>query len=544
MHYGVFMHTALHQLNIALDAVKEENRQLQEQLADAQKTTLSLRRMIDQQRRQLDALLLRLSGKKGENLHPDQQVFEALLLDVLKESQTALDEAAQDVTPDPEPKTRAKPKKKHRGRCPLPDHLERHSILVDIPDDEKIDPITGKPLRMIRIEKTEKLDIIPTRLRVNVYERPVYALPDGKGIVIADLPVFPIDKCKADNGYLADIAVKRFVDHQPYYRQAEGCKRDNIPLHRNHINNWMLRLGDDVLTGLYEVLTRDVLSHDYVGFDDSGIKLQVKGAGKLHSARMWICRAGIGPPHVFFRFTLTKEKEEATALLGDFQGYAQADAYGGHDEVMGKDGIIEVGCWAHAIRRFKDAVLSHPVDAPKLLELTSKLYDVEREAKSLTADERHVMRQKKSLPVINTLFEKFNDLKLATLPKSPLAEAVNYCLNQEQPLRRYLEDGRLSIDNNHVERGIRPLGIGRKNWLFAGSERGGRTAAVFMSLFASCRNMKINPWLYMKDILDRIVTHPHNQLKELLPGYWKPLQRNTELGVPIYLNYEDDREIT
>jgi transposase len=535
------MHLALDPLNSALDVVKKENEQLREQLAAAQQNTLSLRRMIEQQRVQLDALLLRLSGKKGENIHPDQQVFEALLLDVLKESEAALDEAAQDFLPDPAAPSGHKRKKKRRGRCLLPGHLERHIIRVDIADDEKIDPITGEELRVIRIEKTEKLDIIPTRLRVNVYERPVYALPNGSGLVIAELPVFPIAKCKADNGYLADIAVKRFVDHQPYYRQAESSKRDNIGLHRNHMNNWMLKLGDDVLKGLYEALTRDVLSNDYVGFDDSGIKLQVKGSGKLHSARMWICRAGTGPPHVFFRFTLTKEKEEATALLGDFQGYAQADAYGGHDEVMKKDGIIEVGCWAHATRRFKDAVLCHPLDAPKLLKLIGVLYDVEKEAANMTTDERYAIRQVKSRPVVDTLFEKFMTLKLGTLPKSPLADAVTYCLNQEQPLRRYLEDGRLLIDNNHVERGIRSLGIGRKNWLFAGSQRGGRTAAVFMSLFVSCRNMNINPWLYMKDILDRIMIHPQDQLKELLPGYWEPLQKNTKLGVPVYMSTEDHK---
>lgn len=544
------MHTVLQQLNQTLEAVRSENEQLNltladrdAKLADAEKAEQSLRRIIDQQRRQLEELLLKLSRKKGETTHPDQQLLDDLLLDVLKQSESVLDEVAHEEDRDAsenETTRKRKPRRKHPGRNPLPAHLERHVITIDIPEDEKIDPITGAPLKVIRIERTEKLEVIPARLRVNAYERPVYSLPNGKGIVIADLPLFPIDKCKSDNGFLADIAVKRFVDHLPYYRQAASYDRDRLGLKRNQLNDWMLKLGDDVLVGLYDTLVSDVLSRDYVGFDDTGIKLQVKGSGKLHSARMWICRSGVDPPHVFFRFSLTKEKEEATALLGDFSGYAQADAYSGHNQIMSKSSITEVGCWAHAIRRFKAAVTAHPLDAPKILVNVGKLYKVEDDTRTMTPAQRYAVRQHLSLPVVDELFEQFKTVDRKVVPKSPLGEAVRYCLNQEEPLRAYLQDGRLLIDNNEVERGIRPLGIGRKNWLFAGSERGGRTAAVFLSLFGSCRNLSINPWLYLKDVLDRIMTQPKDRLRELLPGYWQPLQANTRLGVPIYVTTNSD----
>ena len=160
----------------------------------------------------------------------------------------------------------------------------------------------------------------------------------------------------------------------------------------------------------------------------------------------------------------------------------------------------------------------------------------------MTAQQRYEIRQQRSAPVVNDLFNQFKQVGQKVVPKSPLGEAVRYCLNQEKPLRAYLKDGRLRIDNNEVERGIRPLGIGRKNWLFAGSERGGRTAAVFLSLFGSCRNLSINPWLYLKDVLDRIMPHPKDRLRELLPGYWQPLKKNTTLGVPIYVSTQDSNQ--
>ncbi|OGV90826.1 MAG: hypothetical protein A3K19_23795 [Lentisphaerae bacterium RIFOXYB12_FULL_65_16] len=426
--------------------------------------------------------------------------------------------------------------KPHPGRRVIPEHYERNVIVLDIPEQDKIDAITGKPLTVIRVERTEKVEVVPARLRVNVYERPIYGLPNRDGVVVAELPLFPIDKCMADNGFLADVAVKRFVDHLPYYRQAEASVRDGLPFHRNEFDEWMLILGDDVLVPLYEALRRDVLNRDYVGFDDSGIALQIKGLGKLHPARMWICRAGASPPHVFFRFSLTKEKEEPVALLNEFQGYAQADAAAGHDQVMKTDGIVEVGCWAHATRRFKQAAVYHPVETVPILDWLKHIYQVEEQTRDLPPQQRHAVRLASSKPVLDALFRTFEQLRAKLLPKSLLGEAVNYCLNQRAALLCYLEDGRLLIDNNAVERGIRPLGIGRKNWMFAGSERGGRTAAVFMSLFGSCRELKINPWLYMKDVLDRIMTHPKDRLRELLPGYWQPLERNTRLGVPVFLD--------
>lgn len=536
------MNGVLQQLNTKLETVNSENERLSQKLADAEKKEEILRRVIDQQRRQLEELLLKLSRKKGERSDPDQGLFDDLLLEVLKQSESALEEAAhqgENDDCDKEKTKKRKPRKKHPGRNPLPAHLERHRISIDIPEDEKIDPITNTPLKVIRIEKTEKLEVIPARLLVNVYERPVYSLPNGQGLIVADLPLFPLDKCKADNGLLADIAVKRFVDHLPYYRQAASYDRDRLGLTRNQLNDWMLKLGDDVLVGLYETLKSDVLSRDYVGFDDSGIKLQVKGRSNLHSARMWICRSGVDPPHVFFRFSLSKEKEEATALLGDFSGYAQADAYSGHNQIMQQPLITEVGCWAHAIRRFKAALVAHPLDTPEILVNIGKLYKVEDDTRAMTPEQRHAIRQQRSLPVVDELFKQFQKVGRKVVPKSPLGEAIRYCLNQEKPLRAYLKDGRLRIDNNEVERGIRPLGIGRKNWLFAGSQRGGRTAAVFLSLFGSCRNLSINPWLYLKDVLDRIMTHPKDRLRELLPGYWQPLTHNTQLGVPIYLTNPD-----
>lgn len=534
---------SIEQLTQALEASQRQNEQLRQELAEREQQNQNLRRMLDKQRQMLEQYLKRLIRSKVDHTHPDQLLLDDLLLDVCKEAQTALDEEAAEADEQPQPpKAKAKRKRKYRnghpGRLPLPEHLPRRVERIDVPDDEKHDPITGKELQLLRFERTEKLEVRPARLEVLVIERPVYALPGAKCMAIAEMPRFAIDKAIAGNGFLADVAVKRFIDHLPYYRQAQALQREKLSLHRNDLNGWMLKLGCEVLADLYRELERDVHAGDYIGFDDSGIKLQVKGNGRLHPARMWVMRKGTDPPQVYFKFTMSKEKHEATALLGEFRGYAQADAYAGHDEVMATDGIVEVGCWAHAIRRFKAAVDDHDADAEAVLDLIGQLYRIEDDAdkRYLKAEQRQALRRTHSQAVLAELFGLFETLARKLLPKSKLAEAVGYCLNQREALCRYTEDGRLLIDNNEVERALRPLGIGRRNWLFAGSERGGQTAAVFMSLFGSCRALKINPWLYLKDVLDRIPTYPKDKLRELLPGYWQPLPANTQLGVPVRLD--------
>ena len=528
-------------LPYALSIIKELQDQLDQATAELNNRNgliESQRRTIEIQRKEMEKLLERyVLRKKAEMPNIDQPIFAELAEyfdNLLKESEAVLADEESETEESESPKKKKSYKKKHPGRQILPAHLERQTTVVDISEDEKIDPITNQPLVEIRREVTEKLDVIAARLIVNRTERPVYGLPGGKGIEVAPLPEHVLGKTMVDTGFLADMEVKRFVDHIPFDRQSKALQREGINFHRNDLDGWHLKVSEAVLP-IYEAIVEAVLKTDYIAFDNTPVKLRMKDvSGNMHTSRIWICRAGTGPPLVFFRFTRTKEKENATALVGNFRGFAQADAEPIHNQVMLKEGITEVGCWAHVIRNLKDALAAHPIKARDPLKLLGQLYDVEEEAQDMTPEERLDLRQKKSKPIMDKFYVTLE--KIDVLPKSPLGAVIAYCINQKVPLQRYLEDGRLSIDNNAVERGLRPWGRGRVNWLFFGSERGGRAAATMMTLVASCRNIQINPWIYLKDVLDRIPTHPADRMHDLIPGVWEPLEKNAKLNVPIFIN--------
>jgi transposase len=511
-------------------------------LARSQRKNEDQQRQIDILRRDLQKLMDAAQRTPKNELDPRQLTFEELSLEAAKECAAATDEEEHEQAEKRGQKKRYK--KKHPGRRPIPESLPRKRIVLDIPEDEKTDPITGKALEVVREEVTERVEFIPAHYQVNQYVRPIYLVPNTNDFVMAELPRFALDKLQVDHGFLANIAVRRFVDHNPYYRQATSDLRQGIDFGRNQYDRWMIRIAE-LLLPLYAALREDIFFRNYIGFDATGIKLQVKGQGKLHPAQMWVARAGpnTGPEHVYYKFTLTKESFEVVNLLDGFQGYAQADAASNHDKAMNVPGVIEVGCWAHAARRFKEAVGQHPEEGGRILKWIRALYDIEDRAKDVPVAQRLAMRRDMSTPIMKELFCHFEKIYKTgkALPQSNLGQAIAYCLNQKKPLHRYLEDGRILIDNNRTEHALRPFGIGRKNWMFAGSERGGQAAAVFLSLFMSCRALGINPWVYLKDVLDRI--HRTTDLKELLPGYWKPLEANTQLGVPVYIKTEEPKTI-
>jgi transposase len=557
--------TAINEKNTLL---KEENEQLRQLLLNQEETTLrqashieTLHRMIEIQRKEMDALLLKYVLRKkveqeGDARQLEFDEFKGLLGD-LKEIpaqaaavQTDAVDDAQAESEKQHDEQEAKPtgkkdkveRPRHHGRQVIPAHLERVVEEIDIPEDEKIDPISGTPMKCIRYEDSEKLDYIPPKIFVHVLRRPVYEIPGKKSdFQCAELPPQALDKCKIGNGMGAEILVKRFVEHMPYERIVNWFGRHDVCVPRNDPSHWGCELGCNVLKELYEVHCGHILKGRYIGFDDTPIDLQVRSDGAtydggLKSARIWVVRAFTGPPIMFYKFSLTKETGQATALLQNFQGYAHADAYAGHNEVMAKPGVIEVGCWAHVARKMKASLECHPNDAKTILSYIRNLYDVEEAAKGATPSARHSLRAADSQPVMDKMFDFIEKIHPRLLPKSPLAEATGYCLNQKAALQRYLTDGILEIDNNPTEREIRPWGIGRKNWLFFGSERGGEAAATIMSLTRSCVKLCINPWLYLKDVLDRLPTCPKDRLIDLIPSNWVCSDANRRLGVPLQID--------
>jgi len=489
----------------------------------------SLQRQLTALQHQVEQLLKRLYGHKSEKLvNPGQLMLDSILLESLQQNAPPL--------PEDEPETQVKTVKvrkasRHHGRVPIPEHLERVEILLDIPEEQKVCPVTGKPLKVISVDISEKLEYRPGKLIVNVYKRPQYAAPETSdsfaGVIAASLPDHPIARCKADVGLIAHLIVSKFADHLPLYRQDGIFAREGVSIPRATQASWLMQVYESI-DPLEAVLRRAVLESDVLFTDDTPVPLQVKGNGKVKKARLWVyVRGGTGPPLVVYDFSRDRSKGRPLEFLNNYKGYIHADAYSGYDELFRKEGIIEVACWAHARRKFDEAAASRPREATDILARIARLYHtVETPAADMTPDERFCLRQERAKPIITEIFERLTEMRKQTIPSEPLRKAVDYALNQQEALCRYLEDGRLRPDNNRAENAIRPIAVGRKNWLFVGSERGGRAAALFMSLIQSCKNCDINPWEYLDDMLRRIMGHPVTRLRELLPDQWKPLPKD------------------
>jgi len=498
-----------------------------EALTESHKAALAT---IEKQQHQIEQYLKRLYSHTSERYCPDQILFDPLLLQSLPDpSATA---AAQEAPPEPPstlpPRTA---KQRRRGRVPIPDHLERLVIDLDIDPEQRLCPQTGKPMVVIGYEESEKLEYCPGRLFVNVYRRPKYASPDriggnGVGVVTAPMPDHPIPRYKADPGLIAHAIVSKFADHLPFYRQDAIFEREGVNISRSTLDGWALGAADALLP-LGEELKRAVLDTEVVFTDDSVIPLLERGRKKTRKARMWVyVRGHPGPRLTTYDFSIDRSQERPLDYLGNYQGFIHADAYSGYDQLFRKDGVVEIGCWCHARRGFDEAMSSRPGEASEILALIRRLYAFERPFRELSPEDRHVQRQDTVRPIVVALFERLEQMKQATLPAEPLRKALNYVLNQRDALECFLEDGRLEADNNTAENAIRPLALGRKNWLFAGSQRGGRAAALYLGLIQSCKACDLNPWAYLDDILRRILSHPVHRLRELLPDQWQPLERD------------------
>ena len=479
---------------------------------------------------QVEQLLRRIYGQRSEKMHPDQMMFESIMRESVGQPAPEPLAPLPEETPKPAP---VRARRNHPGRMPIPDHLERIEIVLDLPEEQKIDP-NGDPLKQIGWEISEKLEYRPGKLLVNVYKRPKYEAADleGPGVLIAPMPDHPIERCKADVGLIAYLIVSKFADHLPLYRQNGIFEREGVDIPRATQTSWVLQTYE-AMRHLESVLKQAVLEGEVLHTDDSIIPLQVKGKGKVQKARLWAyVRGGTDPPLTVFDFSHDRSKQRPLDFLADYRGYVHADAYSGYDELFRRDGVIEVGCWVHTRRHFDEAVSSRKMEATEIMARIGQLYLIEKECTELKPEQRYQVRQERSRPLLDQLFKRIEELKAQTIPSEPLRKAVDYAFNQRQALYRYLEDGRLKPDNNTAENAIRPLALGRKNWLFAASERGARATALFLGLIQSCKACQVNPWEYLDDLLRRIMSHPVLRLRELLPDQWKPLPKN-EFGLIV-----------
>jgi transposase len=543
-----------------LDTLKAMIRELLVALHDKDRALSGVQQRLDQ-------LLRRLYGPKSERFRPDQPGLFDQLLGNEPEAPPA------DAKPADEPA--APPRRKGHGRRRLPADLQRERVVHDLPEAEKTCPCCQQPRIPIGEETSEQLDYRPAKLFVWQHVRLKYACPSCLAnavaaepattdaapiagelvattaepvvpatspmvidpaalIVTAPKPAQPIDKGLPGPGLLAYVITSKYADHLPLHRQEAILARHGVELSRSTLCDWMAAAAN-LLTPLYALMLQHVLQSQVIQTDETRVPVQEPGQNKTKSGRLWVFIGDRDHPEAVYDYTPTKARDGPAAILANYTGFLQADAANVFDGIYLPGTITEIGCWAHARRHFHDARDS---DASRSVEALARIrvfYAVEDAAAAEIAKSeltgaaadavRLRLRQQKTRPKLDDFGKWIAEQAKDVLPKSPMGQAIAYAQRQWQALLRFTEYGFLNIDNNAAERALRAIAVGRKNWLFAGSDKGGQTAAVLYTMTQTCKRHHIDPFAYLQDVLSRLPALPTERLSELFPHAWAQSQR-------------------
>ncbi len=509
----------------ALKAMVAEQAALNAALAqeNAQKSA----RIISLQE-QLNLALARRYAASSEKLSPDQiRLFNEAEADALV--------AAEDDAPEAAVEVPAHTRKK-RGRKPLPDTLPRVEVVHEIPEDQRHCPHDGQVLAEINQVVSEQLDIIPAQIRVIRHIRKQYACACGQCIQTAPLPGQPIPKSMASPGLLAHIAVCKYQDALPLYRQEQILQRIGVDIPRATLASWMIRCGQ-LVQPLINLLRDRLLAYDIVQMDETTVQV-LKEPGKTAQSKSYLWLQRGGPPDepvILFDYDPTRCQTVPKALLEGFAGYLQADGYSGYNGVVAEGGLVQVGCMAHARRKFSEAVKGQGKNprqgkAHQGLAWIQKLYRIEKQARTqqLSPPARKAHREQHAAPVLAKM-RSWLDASIPNVPPGTLTgKALNYLHNEWPKLIRYLEDGRLEIDNNLAENAIRPFVIGRKNWLFSDSVQGVKASANLYSLVESAKANGLEPYQYLREVFTALPqAEKVEDIENLLPWAVKKISAAT-----------------
>jgi transposase len=468
------------------------------------------------------ARLKRLSfGASSERVSRELEQLELKLEEL--EASEAEAEAALETPAAEEPAQEEAPAKKPRRK--LPDHLPR---VTQVHEPACSCPACGGAMRKVGEDVTEILDYVPGRFEVIRHVRPAYSCRKCEAMAQAPMPALPIPRGQAGPGLLAHVLIAKFCDHLPLYRQSEIYARDGVELDRATLADWVGKTAW-LVQPLAERIGRHAMAGSVLHADDTPVPVLAPGHGKTRTGRFWVYlrderpHAGSAPPAVLYRYTPDRKGEHCRSHLAAFAGHLHADGYAGFGELYAeKDGnaafVTEVACWAHVRRKFFDVHKANgsPI-AKAALDKIGALFDIERTIAGKPPSVRKAARIEKAKPKLDALAAWFDE-QLKLIPgKSELAKAIRYARSRWEALTRYCAGGRLEISNNAAENAIRPLALGRKNWLFAGSDAGGERAAIFYTLIRSAKLNGIEPEAYLREVLTRIGEHPVNAIDVLLP---------------------------
>ena len=407
------------------------------------------------------------------------------------------------------------------ARRPLPPHLPRD---VTLHATACVCPACGGTLRPLGEDVTEVLDYVPASFRVIRHVRPKFSCRSCETITQAPAPSLPIRRGRAGAGLLAHVLVAKFCDHLPLYRQSKIYAREGVELERSTLADWVGQ-ASALMRPLVATLERHVLAADRLHADDTPVPVLAPGTGKTSTGRLWAylrderSYAGTAPPAVRYRYTPDRRGEHPRAHLAGFRGILQADGYAGFGGLYEGGRVVEAACWAHVRRKFHDihaAGGTSPL-AREALDRIGKLYAIEERINGKPPDQRLRIRQIEALPLLHDLKLWLENTRTRLPGRSDIASAIRYALSRWTALLRYVEDGTIAIDNNPVERAMRPVALGRKNWLFAGSDDGGERAAAIYSLIGTAKLNGLDPEAYLRHVIGCIADHPVNRVDELLP---------------------------
>jgi transposase len=438
------------------------------------------------------------------------------------------DESDEDDDPDAGADRRKRKSRSKRSGKIDTSGLPCRDVIHDLPPDERTCPETGLDLVPIGEKIFDEIDYQRAKLTLIHHRQVVYGLSPAQEAdcqvspVTTPMPPRPLENCAASAMLLAWLLVQKYANHLPLYRQEQIFARDGLRLPRQTLCDWVLGAAE-ALRPIVEYLMARVRAGPVMQLDDTPVMCQ-GGRGEKHfQAYLWtFVNPEVGG--VVYRFTSGRASDLIALELGDFEGFLVGDAYSGNRAAADKvDGdIVLAGCWAHTTRKFRDALCEAPGTAQLFRDDIKQLYAIEREAddEELDYEARAGLRHRKSRTILARLLARARRLRDEFSDAGKIADAIRYLVNQRKPLRRFLEDGRIPIDNNRCERAIRPIAIGRRNWMFTGSLRGGRAAAIVYTLIESCRIAKVDSVSYLADVLVRVATHPASRIEDLLPENW------------------------
>jgi transposase len=491
-----------------------------------QQMLVDLTTQLDKTQRLLAQLLAAKSGTRSEQLSADQlRLFTQELAQApglaggATEAET---DSKQDDDFPPGSGSGDEHQGRPRGRRSLPAHLKRERIEHDLTEQEKHCASCNQDLRPIGEESSERYEYIPALMLVIEDVCKTYAC--ACSVKTATKPPQPIEKSTAGASLLAQVIVSKVADHLPVHRQAKILRRFGVEIADQTMCGWM-RQSAELLDPLYARLKQFVLSSKVVSTDDTPVKVLDRSLMRMtRKGRFWPYLGDRNHGAAVFDYTPTRERAGPERFLKGYRGYLQVDAYVAYDSFFTDParGLVEVACWAHTRRHFHQALDTDPARMGAVLAYIAQLYAVEKRARQsgVEGEQLRLLREQASQPVLQQLHEYLLKIRDFLLPKSEAGQAASYALKNWAALTRYCEDGDLSIDNNHTERSLRGIAIGRHNWTFVGSNRGGQTMAVLQSFVASCELAKVDPFAWFQDVLSRVGAHSIQQLDELLPHRW------------------------